>query len=93
MFHEEMNYPVKDSLYATLGESEHHPEFTQTSECCIYVNYALIMIEKNENIDFMQHRLHELLEETHMYIYQEELQDEFEEFEADVLKLKKSLFH
>lgn len=56
MFHENMNYAVKDSLYATLGESENRPEFTQTNECCIYVNYALIAIDKNEDIDFMQQR-------------------------------------
>ncbi|OKP83019.1 hypothetical protein [Paenibacillus sp. P32E] len=88
MFHEDMNYPVKDSLYAILGESEHRPEFTQANECCIYVNYALIMIDKNENIDFMQQRLNELLEEEHMQIYKEELQDDFDEFNADVLNLK-----
>ncbi|TVX94885.1 hypothetical protein [Cohnella terricola] len=87
-FHEDMKNPIKESLYATLGESEHHLEFTQTNECCIYVNYALIMIDMNEDIDFMRQRLKELLEEEHMQIYKEELQDDFDEFNADILKLK-----
>lgn len=87
-FHNKLGYPVDQTLYATLGESEYSEEYTQTDECCIYLNYALLLLEKGENIDFMRERLLELIEKKNMDMYRDELLDEFDDFENDLNILK-----
>jgi hypothetical protein len=86
-FHNSMGYPLDKTLYATLGESEHAKNYTQTDECCIYLNFALTVLNINENIEFMRKRLIELIDEKNMKLYEDELRDEFDNFKKDLVLL------
>ncbi|PFD95710.1 hypothetical protein COE15_23640 [Bacillus cereus] len=84
-------YEIRDTFYALLHDHESSDEYTETEECCIYVNFALLLIEKNTSIDFIKTRLNELLDNKNMEIYRTELKDEINEFTNDVDKLKQHL--
>lgn len=83
-FHESLGYPINQAFYATLGESEYSKDYTQTDECCIYLNFALMLLERKENIEFMKNRLLELIADENIEIYKEELSEEFNEFIKDL---------
>ena len=87
-FHNNIGYPLNQTLYATLGETEYSKEYTQTDECCIYLNFALILLKRNESIDFMRERLLKLIEEDNMDKYKSELLNEFIDFENDLFTFK-----
>ncbi|MED4654609.1 hypothetical protein [Bacillus pseudomycoides] len=86
--HIRAEYEIKDTFYALLNDYEHSEEYTKTEECCIYVSFALLLIEKNKNIDFIKTRLNELLDNKKMEVHRIELKDEIAEFTSDVNKLK-----
>lgn len=87
-FHDNLAYSVEQTLYATIGEAEYAKDYTQTDECCIYLNFALILLKQNENISFMKIRLLELIGSDKMEQYEIELQDEFIYFTQDIALLK-----
>lgn len=88
--YENSNYPAKDSFYATLEDYQCHGS-SQTEECCIYVNFALILIQHREKIDFIKKRLYELLDKKNYNLYELELKDEFVNLINDINTLKKHL--
>jgi len=90
-FHDGIGYPLDQTLYATLGEAEYSKDYTQTDECCIYLNFALILIEKDEDIEFMEERLRELISEDNMQQYRKELRTDFADFENDLRILNQEI--
>ncbi|MDM5153733.1 hypothetical protein QUF88_07810 [Bacillus sp. DX1.1] len=89
--HIRAKYEIRDTFYALLNDYELSEEYTETEEYCIYVSFALLLIEKNKNTDFMKTRLNELLDSKRMEIHRIELKDEIAEFTNDVNKLKEFL--
>ena len=88
---ENFAYSAKDTLYATIGDYDYSSDYTQIDECCIYVNFALMLLEKNESINFMKVRLLELADEKYLETYKMALKDEFNLFYSDLCKLRKTL--
>lgn len=86
-FYNNIGYPVNQTLYATIGEAEYSKSYTQTDECCIYVNFALVLLKQNKDIEFMKARLQELINEDNMEYYMKELQEEFVDFKNDLMLL------
>ncbi len=82
------NYPARDAFYATLNDYQIYNSSTQTEECCIYVSFALILLQNKENIDFMKKRLSELMKKSNFYLYQKEMKEEFRDLENDIEILK-----
>ena len=89
--YEKFAYSSKDTLYATIGEYDYSNDYTQIDECCIYVNFALMFLEKNESINFMKVRLLELVDEKNLEVYKMELNEEFNLFYSDLCKLQNTL--
>ena len=89
--YEKFAYSAKDTLYSTIGEYDYSSDYTQIDECCIYVNFALMFIEKNESIDFMKVRLLEFAGNKNLEIYKMELKDEFNLFYSDLCNLRNTL--
>lgn len=87
-FHNNIGYSITQTLYATLGEAEYSKEYSQTDECCIYLNFALLLLKRNESIDFMKDRLLNLISEDNIDNYERELLNEFMEFQNDLLTFK-----
>lgn len=85
------NYTAKDTFYATLEDYLTHDSSTETEECCIYVNLALILVNVGESIDFLKRRLFELIQDENINLYKEELDNEFNDFYQDLITLKKLL--
>lgn len=90
-FHNNIGYPLNQTLYATIGEAEYSKSYTQTDECCIYVNFALVLLKQNKDIEFMKARLQELVNEDNMEYYLNELQEEFVDFKNDLILLHQLL--
>ncbi|WIY59250.1 hypothetical protein [Bacillus arachidis] len=78
-------YEIRDTFYALLHDHE------SSEECYIYISFALLLIEKNISIDFIETRLNEFLNNKNMEVYRTELKDEIIEFMNDVDKLKQHL--
>ncbi|WP_097007036.1 hypothetical protein [Lacrimispora amygdalina] len=85
------NYTAKDAFYATLEDYITHDSSTETEECCIYVNFALILINAEEKIEFLKYRLLELIDDKNISLYKEELNNDFTNFYQDLITLKKLL--
>lgn len=85
------NYTAKDTFYVILEDYIAHDSSTETEECCIYVNLALILIKVGEKIDFLKNRILELIDDKSISLYKEELDNDFSDFYQDLLKLKKLL--
>lgn len=92
-FHCNLGYSLEHSLYATVGEAEYSREYTQTDECCIYLNFALLLLERKESIEFMKVKLKELTTQDKMKQYKIELKNEFDDFANDISLLNKFLYH
>lgn len=84
-------YSAKDTFYATLDGYECCDTFTQTEECCIYVHFAFVLLDHEEEIDFMKQRLYELIDEKYFSIYKSELKEEYDNFVNDVTILKTTI--
>ena len=82
--HENSGYPIQDTLFATIGDYDFSDEYGQTDECCIYINFAIILINKNKNFDFMKGKLIELLDDRQIDLFKSDLGNEFHEFLNDV---------
>lgn len=88
---ENANYLAKDSFYAALNDYQCQGNSSQIEECCIYVNFALVLIKHGENIDFMKKRMYELIDKKNYTLYELELKDEFAILENDINTLKSCL--
>ena len=63
-------------------------EHTKTNECCIYVAFFLLLIRGGIDCAFLYPRLVELVSESHMPKYQQELGAEYLFFKKDVAYIK-----
>ncbi len=81
-------YSARDTFYATLDDYQCWETSTQTEECCIYVNFAFVLLDNNEDIDFMKQRLFELIDENNFSLYQSELDEEYNDLINDITILK-----
>lgn len=88
-FHGNMGYSLKETLYATIGEAEYSPLYSQTDKICIYIAFALTLINQREDISFLSPELEELTDEKYMPQYEQELGADFHFFQKDLLYLKK----
>ena len=82
------DYSIEQTLHVAVGEARYDENFSQTIECCIYLTYAILLLEKGHDIGFMTERLSSLLEERHFEYYKSELRDEYDDFLKDVAHLK-----
>lgn len=85
-FHIKMGYSLAESFFATIGDAEYSPLYSQTDEICIYISFALLLIRQGKNIAFLQSRLEELSEEKYMPKYEQELGPDFPQFLKDWIR-------
>lgn len=79
-------YPLKGTFFAYLNEFSIHDTYDSSEEICIYITFALMLIEKDEDFIFLIEPLKEKLEK----ITDEQLQKEIED-PNDIKLLKEDL--
>ncbi len=89
--HHKFYYTLEDVLFAIIGEYDFHKNFSQIDEMVIYINFALVLFENQENFDFIKEKLIEFGKGKNLEYYKEELKEEFEEFICDFRKVKEIL--
>ena len=83
-FHIKMGYSLKETLFATIGEAEYSPLYSQTDEICIYISFAFVLISRGESISFLYPGLNKLANKKYMSQYKQELESDFPQFLKDL---------
>ena len=89
--YDKFHYTPKDVVFATIGEYDFYKNFSQIDEIIIFINFALIFFENQNNFNFIREKLIELVKEEHLEYYKKELKEEFGEFICYVTKVKEIL--
>ncbi len=89
--YDKFHYTPKYVVFATIGEYDFYKNFSQIDEIIIFINFALIFFENQNNFNFIREKLIELVKEEHLEYYKKELKEEFGEFICDVTKVKEIL--
>lgn len=89
--HLKFHYELQDTLYATIGEYDFYKEFSKIDKICIYINFAIIFYQNQENFDFIKNELIDIVKEENFDFYKENLKEEFKQFYDDLIKVKEIL--
>ena len=61
--YDKFHYTPKDVVFATIGEYDFYKNFSQIDEIIIFINFALIFFENQNNFNFIREKLIELVKE------------------------------
>jgi hypothetical protein len=90
--HINAKYPLKDTFYAFLNDYELHENYDITEETSLYVAFCALLIEKEQNFDFLRNKLVNLISNKNLEKVTNDLEsDELVRFFADVNTIKKEI--
>lgn len=90
--HVNAKYSLKDTFYAFLDDYEANENYSKSEETSLYVSFCTLLIEKNENFEFLKDKLINLISDKNIEEVTKELDsDDYTQFLKDVNRIKKEV--